>query len=131
MTAAQLILDASGVRRLADQSTASLALIRSLRDEGLWPPVVPSVVVVDALTGDAERDAPIVRLLECCKIVTNVARPIAERAAWLRTAAGRGVAADAIVVALAEPRGAVLTGGRRDAIEAMALFADEVFAERA
>ena len=54
---------------------------------------------------------------------------VARRAAWLRTAAGRGTAADALVVALAEPGGSVLSGGRRD-LEALALFADDVFVER-
>ena len=84
----------------------------------------------DALSGDAARDASIDRFLACCDVVEAVPEAVARRAAWLRTAAGRGSAADALVVALAEPGGAVLTGGRRD-LEALALFAEGVMVERA
>lgn len=125
-----LIVDASGLRRLADRSTRALALQRALVARELWPPVVPAVVLADCLSGDAERDAPTDRFLHCCHVVEDVPVTVARRAAWLRTAAGRGSAADALLVALAEPGGAVLTGGRRD-IEALALFAEGVMVERA
>ena len=91
---------------------------------------MPAVVLADALSGDDERDAAIDRFLECCDIIEELPEEVARRAAWLRTAAGRGSAADALVVALAEPGGAVLTGGRRD-LEALALFAEGVMVERA
>jgi hypothetical protein len=125
-----LVLDASGLARLAERSTRALALQRALHSRQLWPPIVPSVVLVDALSGDDERDTTTNRFLRCCDVLEAVPEATARRAAWLRTAAGHGSAADALLVALAEPGGAVLTGGRRD-IEALALFAEGVMVERA
>jgi hypothetical protein len=126
----RLVLDAGGVRRLAERDSRSLALLRALGRHKLWPPLVPTVALVECLSGDSERDEPVLRLLRTCELVSDVPVPTARRAAWLRTAAARGTATDALVVALAEPGGSVLSGGRRD-LEALALFADEVFVERA
>jgi hypothetical protein len=125
-----LVLDAGGLRRLSERTRAALGLQRALAERKLWPPSVPAVVLPDALSGDEERDSPVDRFLACCDVVEEVREGVARRAAWLRTAAGRGSAADALVVAMAEPGGAVLTGGRRD-IEALALFAEGVMVERA
>ena len=125
-----LVVDAGGLRRLSERSSPALALQRALAEHALWPPAVPAVVLADALSGDDERDAPIDRFLECCDVIEKLPEEVARRAAWLRTAAGRGSAADALVVALAEPGGAILTGGRRD-LEALALFAEGVMVERA
>jgi hypothetical protein len=126
----RLVLDAGGARRLAERDGRTLALVTALRANGLWPPLVPTVALVECLSGDAERDQPVLRLLRTCELVPDVPVPTARRAAWLRTAAGRGTAADALVVALAEPGGSILSGGRRD-LEALALFAEDVFVERA
>ena len=52
-----LVLDSSGVSRLAERSRSAVALILALREDGLWPPVVPSVVLVECLQGHAGRDA--------------------------------------------------------------------------
>lgn len=125
-----LVLDAGGLRLLAERSTRALALLRALRDRGLWPPLVPAPVLVECLTGDEATDAPIERLVATVNVVTELPEALARRAAWLRTAAGRGSSTEALVVALAEPGGAVLTRGNVR-IEAMALFADRVFVERA
>jgi len=125
-----LVLDAAAVRRLAERTPRTVALLDALLDAGLWPAVVPAVVVAECLTGDEATDAGTEALLACCDIRTDVDLAVARRAAWLRTAAGRGSAADAIVVASAEPRGAVLTAGRRVDVEALALFADRVYVER-
>ena len=130
MNGERLVLDAGAVRRLAEREGRTLALVSALRAYGLWPPLVPTVALVESLTGDAERDEPVLRLLRTCELVAEVPVPVARRAAWLRTAAGRGTAAEAVVVALAEPGGAVLSGGRRD-LEALALFAEDVFVEPA
>ena len=54
--AEMLILDSGGVTRLASRSKPALALIRSFVDEGLWPPMVPAVVLVESLHGDPARD---------------------------------------------------------------------------
>jgi hypothetical protein len=48
-----LVLDSGGVTRLAERSQQTVALILALRDEDLWPPFVPSVVLVECLHGEA------------------------------------------------------------------------------
>ncbi|MPY92846.1 MAG: hypothetical protein GEV08_07175 [Acidimicrobiia bacterium] len=124
------MLDAGGLRLLAERSTRALALVVALRDRGLWPPLVPAPVLVECLSGDAESDEALERFLHTVDVVTDLGEALARRAAWLRTAAGRGSSTEALVVALAEPGGAVLTRGNVR-IEAMALFAERVFVERA
>jgi hypothetical protein len=123
------VLDGGGVRKLAERTSRTLALLRSLRERALWPPIVPAIVLPECLTGDADHDAAVNRFLCTCDLREEVPTAVARRAAWLRTAAGRGTACDALVVATAEPGGAVLSGGRRD-LEALALFADGVMVER-
>ena len=125
----RVVLDVGGLRRLADRSPRSLILLRTLRERGLWPGIVPSAVLAEALTGDAEADRAVEALLRGCEVIEQLDATTARRAAWLRTAANRGTALDAITVALAEPGGAVLVA-QRPTIEAMALFADGVFVER-
>jgi hypothetical protein len=124
-----VVLDAGALRTLADGSARSLVLLRTLRERDLWPAAVPSVVATEALTGDAPADRPVEALLRCCDVVERIPLSVARRAAWLRTAANRGTAVDAVTVALAEPGGAVLVRNR-PVIEAMALFAEAVFVER-
>jgi hypothetical protein len=46
-----LVLDSGGVTRLAERSQQAAALVEALRDEGLWPPLVPAVVLVECLQG--------------------------------------------------------------------------------
>ncbi len=125
-----LVVDAGALRRLADRSPRSLILLRTLRERGLWPAQVAAPVLVEALTGDVATDDAVEALLRCCHILDSIAPAVAHRAAWLRTAANRGTATDALIVALAEPGGAVLVA-QRPTIEAMALYADGVFVERA
>jgi predicted nucleic acid-binding protein len=120
-----LIIDSGGVSRLAERSTRALALIQSLRKDRLWPPVAPTVVLVESLQGQSGRDANTNRFLKTCVIETLVTEGTARRAAELRRRARRGSAVDAIVVALAEPGGTVLTGDRSD-IEALATYAHRV-----
>lgn len=109
-----LVLDSGGVTRLAERSRSAAALILALREDGLWPPVVPSVVLVECLEGHAGRDAVENRFLKTCHVVETVTESVARRAAHLRRRARRGSAVDAIVVAFAEPGGAVLTSDRGD-----------------
>lgn len=124
-----LILDSGGVSRLSERSTRALALIRSLRVEQLWPPVVPTVVLVESLQSRPGRDANTNRFLKTCILENQVSEALARRAAELRRRAGRGSAVDALVVALAEPGGTVLTGDTDD-LEALAAHAHEVDVER-
>lgn len=94
-----LVLDAGGVSALA----GGRARLRELRDRGLWPALVPSVVLAEVLTGDHRRDFDVNRLLRTCQ-VREVGETEARNAARLRTATGRAAsisAVDAIVAAFA------------------------------
>jgi hypothetical protein len=71
---------------------------------------VPSVVLVESLTGHGARDASTNRFIKVCDIVSTFPERLARRAASLRHRARRGSAVDALVVATAESDGLVLTG---------------------
>lgn len=120
-----LILDSGGVTWLAERSRQSLDLLLALRDEGLWPPCVPSVVLIECLEGHAGRDAVENKFLKTCDITSVVPETLARRAAQLRRLARRGSAVDALVVASAEPGGTVLTTDPVD-LEALAAHARDV-----
>jgi hypothetical protein len=123
-----LVLDSGGLSRLAARTKTSVSLIRSLTAQELWPPLVPTMVLVESLHGDAGRDANTNRFLKTCIIESTVSVGVARRAAELRRLARRGSAVDALVVALAEPGGTVLTGDRTD-IDALAAHAERVSVE--
>jgi hypothetical protein len=124
-----LVLDSGGVSRMAERSTRALALVTALRHHGLWPPVVPSVVLVESLTGKAGRDAKTNLLLKACDVAESVPQSRARRAADLRHQARRGFAVDALAVATAEPGGTVLTSDPHD-LEALAAHAADVTVDR-
>jgi hypothetical protein len=123
-----LVLDSGAVTRLAERSARAAALIAALRAEGLWPPVVPSMVLVECLTGDGSRDAGQHRFLRICDVTAAVPVTLARRAAWLRARARQGSAVDALVTATAEPGGTVLTGDVAD-LRALASQATDVAVE--
>lgn len=123
-----LVLDSGGLSRLARRDQATAALIIALRRRGVWPPVVPTVVLVESLTGSPHRDANTHRFLKTCDLRTSVTEGIARRAAELRSAARIGSAVDALVVAMAEPGLTVLTSDRGD-YETLAAQADDVRVE--
>ncbi|TDC28838.1 hypothetical protein E1261_17325 [Kribbella albertanoniae] len=89
----------------------------------MWPPVVPSAVLVECLIGHPGKDVQTNRFLKICDIRASLPELEARRAAKLRTDAGRGSAVDAIVVAVAEPDGVVVTG---DTVDITALAANAV-----
>jgi predicted nucleic acid-binding protein len=120
-----LVLDSGAVTRLARRNQDSLATIRALRRKGLWPPVVPSIVLVESLTGKQRTDANVNRFLKTCDVSEDVPEVRARRAASLRAEAQRGSAVDALVVATAEPAGDVLTGDVVD-LGALAAHAADV-----
>jgi hypothetical protein len=124
-----LVLDAGAVTQLAERSTRAGELIAVLRQQSLWPPMVPSVALVESLTGRPDRDANTNRLLKTCDIVTDLTELRARRAAAVRHQARRGSAVDAVVVAMAEPGGSVLTGDVRD-LQALAEHCTDVTIER-
>ena len=86
-------------------------------------------MLVESLTGDPRRDAGTNRFLKTCDLVEQLPAPLARRAAWLRSRARRGAPVDAIVVAVAEPGGVVLTGDIDD-LSALASNANRVAVER-
>ncbi len=105
-------------------------MIAVFKKDGLWPPLVPSVVLVEALSGRQRTDTEVNRLLKTCDIVDEVPERLARRAGALRALAGHGSAVDAVVVAMAEPGGAVLGGDLED-LRALASYAEDVTIHRA
>ena len=124
-----LVLDSGGLSRLSQRNRRAAALIDALRAENLWPPVVPTVVLAESTTGAARTDANINRVLKSCDVDPIVAERAARRAGYLRARARTGSAVDALLVAVAEPGGTVLTGDSRD-LEALAAYSDGVVIER-
>jgi predicted nucleic acid-binding protein len=84
---------------------------------------------VECLQGHAGRDANENKLVKTCDVIERVSESIARRAAFLRRRARRGSAVDAIVVAVAEPDGTVLTTDPDD-LEALAAYARGVRIEQ-
>ena len=70
-----LILDSGAVSRLAERTREMAALLRALREAGMWPPIVPSIVLVECLQGHAGRDATANRFLKSCDIAETLAWP--------------------------------------------------------
>jgi len=98
-----VVLDSHGVTMLA----RNRARLEELRRRGEWPAIVPSVVLVETLTGDHRRDFHENRLLRTCDI-RPVDEELARAAATLRrksSARRAPSAADAIVVAVADSAG--------------------------
>lgn len=124
-----LILDSGGVTGLARRRPETLAIITVLKRDGLLPPTVPSVVLVESLSGRRRTDAQVNRLLKICDVVEDLPEHVARRAGALRSLAGQGSAVDAVVVAMAEPGGAVLGGDLKD-LRAFAAHADDVTIHR-
>jgi len=123
-----LVLDSGGLSRLSQRSRRAAALVDALRAQSLWPPVVPTMVLAESTTGP-RADANINRLLKSCDVEPIVAERTARRAGYLRARARKGSAVDALLVALAEPGGTVLTGDFGD-LEALAAHSDGVVIER-
>lgn len=123
-----LVLDSSAVSFLAERTPRAKAVLSKLVNEGAWPPVVPSVVLVECLTEHGQRDAATHRVLNECDIRELLPTRLVRRAAYLRTGARRGSAVDAIVVATAEPGGTTLTADHKD-FAALAELAGGVLVE--
>jgi len=58
------VLDSGGLSRLSERTRRAAAMIAALRDEGLWPPVVPTMVIAESTTGRPDRDANANRFLK-------------------------------------------------------------------
>jgi len=121
-----LVLDASGVARLAERSREAVALLQALRSENLWPAAVPSVALIEFT---AAHDGTVNRFLKGCDVVDSAPEALARRAASLRRRARRGSVVDALVVAMAEHGGTVLSAESGD-LTALAEHAVGVRVER-
>ena len=120
-----IVLDSGGISKLSNRSLDSLALLKqlsTLNDVML----VPTSVLVECLHGNSPKDAPTFRFLQKCVLQEVLLLGKAQRAAELRRKSDHGSAVDAIVVALAEPGGTVLTGDQGD-IEKLATHANKVY----
>ena len=123
------VLDSAAVTAFAAKPPLLAEWMRRRRDAGSWLTFVPSVVLVECLTGDPGRDARVNRLLKTCVVVDEVPVTMARAAARLRTQARRGSAIDALVVAMADPGGTVITGDLKD-VRPLAAHAEDVAIER-
>ena len=90
-----------------------------LKNSEFWPPLIHTVVLAECLTGRQQNDARTNRFIKTCELFEDLPEEIGRRAAELRTQAGQGSVVDALLVALAEPDGIVLTDDNND-IEALA-----------
>ena len=127
-----VVLDSGAVTRLASRDRRSAARIGLLKRRGIWPPVVPSVVLAECLTGRQGIDAVTNRFLKGCNIGEQLPEQIARNAGRLRGRTGRASeisAVDAVVVAVAEPDGIVLSTDP-DHLGALAAHAQGVAVER-
>ncbi len=89
------------------------------------PAFVPSIVLVECLSGRQHTDAVVNRFLKTCVVVDGPHERLARRAGSLRAKAGRGSAVDAVVDTMAEPGGTVITSDVKD-LTALASHAQDV-----
>jgi hypothetical protein len=125
----RLVLDSGGLSALARRPEDAAAIVAVFTRDGLWPPLVPSVVLVESLSGRPRTDVRVNRLLKTCDIVEELSERTARRAGQLRALARTGSAVDAAVVAMAEPGGAVLGSDLKD-LRALAAHAQDVTVHR-
>ncbi|WP_419944854.1 type II toxin-antitoxin system VapC family toxin [Candidatus Poriferisodalis sp.] len=109
-----MVLDSSAVERLAQDDPEATAILESLPDGVTWPAIIPSVALAECLRGRPNNDVLIDRFTKTCKVVEEVTTRISRRAGELRYRTRRGSAVDAIIVALAESDGVVLTADLKD-----------------
>ena len=127
----KLILDSEAVTGLARRDRRRAARLSSLKRRNLWPPVVPSVVLAECVSGRQSIDARTNRFLKDCDIDEVLPEHTARTAGRLRNLTGRASdisAVDAVVVAMAEPDGVVLTTDMDD-LRALAAHARGVAVE--
>ena len=86
------VLDSGAVTSLAGRARRSAGNVRLPEVEDSWSPVVPSIVLVECLSGRPRTDVVVNRLLKTCQIVDAPHEKLARRAAVLRARAGRGSA---------------------------------------
>lgn len=120
-----LVLDSGAVTALGRRDRQIAARIVVLRQRGLWPPVLPAVVLIDSLTGNRVRDALVNRTV-ALSVVHPLEESLARRAAQLRGRARAGSAVEACVVATAELLGALVITGNPVELARLSHHADGV-----
>ncbi|MGH3801390.1 MAG: hypothetical protein ACRDTD_14885 [Pseudonocardiaceae bacterium] len=120
-----LVLDSRAITALGRRDRQTAARITALRLRGLWPPIVPTAVLVDSLTGNRVRDAMANRTVGLA-LVHPLDEPRARRAAQLRGRARAVSAVDAIVVATAELFEALVITGDPDGLARLSQHANGV-----
>ena len=110
---------------LARNSRQTAASIQLVGKKDSWFTVVPSLVLVECLSGQKRADPVVNRFIKKCAVVDGPHERLARRAGVLRAQAGRGSVVDAVVVAMAESGGAVLTSDTDD-LKALAAHAQDV-----
>ena len=110
---------------MARQSRQLAESLRLDESPDMWSTIVPALVLVECLSGRQRIDAVVNRFLKECVVVDGPHEKLARGAGVIRARAGRGSAVDAVVVAMAEPGGAVLTGDVKD-LTALAAHAQDV-----
>ncbi|MGH3919706.1 MAG: PIN domain-containing protein [Pseudonocardiaceae bacterium] len=120
-----LVLDSRAITALGRRDRQTAARITALRRRGLWPPIVPTAVLVDSLTGNRVRDGLANRTVGL-SLVHPLDEPLARRAAQLRGRARAVSAVDAIVVATAELFGAMVITGDPDGLARLSRHANGV-----
>lgn len=125
-----IILDSGAVTMFARDSRILTSYERKLHAGDSI--VVPSAVLIECRTGDPRRDAAVDRLLKRLHVDERIPDRLARIASVLRTAARRGSAVDALLVAyavmFAGGGGRVVTGDRHD-LGALARYAKNVVIE--
>lgn len=128
----RLILDSEAVTGLARRDKQRAARLDSLKRRNLWPPVVPSVVLAECVSGRQSIDVRTNRFLKDCDIDEVLPERTARTAGRLRDLTGSASdisAVDAVVIAMAEPDGVVLTADLDD-LRALAAHARGVAVEQ-
>lgn len=120
-----VILDSGAVTTLARENSQTASDNWISQAGRLWSIFVPSLVLVECLAGQQRTDAVVNLFLKKCEVLDGPHQRLARRASAIRAKAGRGSAVDAVVVAMAEPGGAVLTHDIND-LTALAAHAQGV-----
>jgi hypothetical protein len=74
-----LVLDSGAVTRLARRDQDAAAIIAAFVRDRIWPPLVPSVVLVECLSGLQRNDVLTNRFLKTCEIIDEVPQHLARR----------------------------------------------------
>ena len=113
----KLVLDSSAVTALAERDKQATKRLALLKQRCEWPPVIPSAVLVECLSGHQHTDAAANHFIKSCEVAEALPERVARKAGTLRSRTGRASeisAVDAIVVATAEPEGTVLSSDFKD-----------------